>query len=204
MQRLLVDAEKISGIHYDISSFADVTQAIHVMQESMGIAGTTAKEANTTIEGSINSMKGAWENFFVGLGDKNANMQQLVDNLVQSVQTVLTNVIPIIQNVLTSISNTMPQIITQITTNFPQFMQVGMQLIQSIFNGLMSNLPLIMQGIMQVIQMILNVFITNLPQILQMGITILVSLIQRISSSITTVDSNYCKCRNINGKNINR
>ena len=60
MQRLLEDAEKISGIKYDISSYADVVDAIHVMQESMDIAGTTAKEASTTIEGSVNSAKAAW------------------------------------------------------------------------------------------------------------------------------------------------
>ena len=67
MERLLEDASKISGIKYDISSFADVTQAIHVMQESMGIAGTTSKEASTTIQGSLISVKGAWENLLVGI-----------------------------------------------------------------------------------------------------------------------------------------
>ena len=66
MQRLLEDAEKISGIHYDISSFADITQAIHTIQEEMGIAGTTAEEAGSTIQGSIGMVKAAWENLLTG------------------------------------------------------------------------------------------------------------------------------------------
>ena len=73
MQRLLDDAEKISGIKYDISSFADVTQAIHVIQTELGITGTTALEASSTIQGSFASMKGAWRNLLTGMADENQN-----------------------------------------------------------------------------------------------------------------------------------
>ena len=77
MERLLADAEKISGIKYDISSYADVVEAIHVMQESMDIAGTTAKEAEATISGSVNALKSAVSNLIVGFGDADADMELL-------------------------------------------------------------------------------------------------------------------------------
>ena len=96
MQRLLEDAEKISGIHYDISSFADITQAIHTIQEEMGIAGTTAEEAGSTIQGSIGMVKAAWENLLTGLADPDADIDQLIENLLNSVTTAAENIIPAI------------------------------------------------------------------------------------------------------------
>jgi len=108
MQRLLEDAEKISGVHYDISSFSDVTEAIHVMQESMGIAGTTAKEAETTIEGSFSSMKGAFENLLVGFAGGGKDMDTLIGNLEGTVKTFVGNLVPVIQTTLDSIGNVFP------------------------------------------------------------------------------------------------
>ena len=77
MERLLSDAEKLSGIEYDVSSYADIVSAIHIIQTEIGITGTTALEASTTIQGSISSMKSAWENLVTGLADDNADMSQL-------------------------------------------------------------------------------------------------------------------------------
>lgn len=94
MERLLADAEAISGIHYDISSYADVVEAIHVIQTSMDITGTSAKEAATTIQGSINMAKSAWTNWITGLMDENANMKELTANLIGSVGQVVENVVP--------------------------------------------------------------------------------------------------------------
>ncbi len=85
MERLLEDAEKIAGVEFDISSYADVVEAIHTIQTEMGITGTTAKEAGTTIQGSVNSMKAAWKNLVTGLGDENANIEQLMDDLVVTI-----------------------------------------------------------------------------------------------------------------------
>ena len=87
MQRLLADAEKLSGVHYDISNFSDVTQAIHEIQNSLDITGTTAKEASTTIEGSANSMKAAWSNLLVGISDDTQDFDTLVNNFVESAKS---------------------------------------------------------------------------------------------------------------------
>ena len=85
MERLLADAEKFSGIKYDISSYADVVKAIHEIQNQMEITGSTALEAGTTIQGSVDSMKAAWTNLVTGLGDENADIGQLFDDLVVTI-----------------------------------------------------------------------------------------------------------------------
>lgn len=108
MARLLEDASKISGIKYDVSSFADVTQAIHVMQQEMGIAGTTATEASTTIQGSINTMKGAWSNLMTAFADPNGNVDVAMDKLIESLGTVSNNLLPRIGSVFGSVFNAIP------------------------------------------------------------------------------------------------
>lgn len=116
MERLLADAQKLSGQKYDISSFADITQAIHVVQTEMGITGTTAKEAASTIQGSINSMKGAWQNFITGMADPNQDMGQLTDNLVNSVVTVAKNLFPRIQAMLPRLAAGVGTLLSQLFT----------------------------------------------------------------------------------------
>ena len=93
MLRLLSEAEKLSGVHYDIDSFSDITEAIHVIQESMNIAGTTAKEAAGTIEGSMNSMKGAWANLLTSFGT-GEGIDESIDALIESAINVLKNIVP--------------------------------------------------------------------------------------------------------------
>lgn len=94
MERLLADAEKLTGVHYDISNLGDVYSAIHAIQEEMGITGTSAKEAATTIEGSIAMMKAAWQNWLTGLMDNDADINQLTQDLIDSVSQVIDNIAP--------------------------------------------------------------------------------------------------------------
>lgn len=94
MERLLADAEKLTGVHYDISNLGDVYSAIHAVQEEMGITGTSAKEAATTIQGSIAMMKGAWQNWLTGLMDDDADINQLTQDLIDSVSQVIDNIAP--------------------------------------------------------------------------------------------------------------
>lgn len=104
MARLLADAEKISGIEYNMENFDDVIEAIHVIQEEMGVTGTTALEASTTISGSFGAAKAALSDFLAGLGSKDANMNQLTTNLVEAVKTAVGN----IKEVLKTIWNNIP------------------------------------------------------------------------------------------------
>ena len=100
MERLLADAQAISGIEYDISSYADVVEAIHVIQDSMGVAGATAAEAENTISGSITSLQAALQNLLVGFGNADADMEMLCQNMVDALQNVIRNVTPVIENMV--------------------------------------------------------------------------------------------------------
>lgn len=99
MQRLLDEAEKLSGVHYDIGNYADIVSAIHVIQEEMDITGTAAKEAEGTISGSISAFKASVSNLLAGMGDADADVGQLTDNVIAAFQTMADNIIPILQNI---------------------------------------------------------------------------------------------------------
>lgn len=214
MERLLEDASKISGIKYDISSFADVTKAIHVMQESMGIAGTTAKEASTTIEGSLNSVKGAWENLLVGITNPDADWDKLIQDLVDTVTTAGENILPAVQSALVGVSalirdlfptiaqeipglvgQILPQLIETgisvvnsliigIQQNMPALITCAMQIVTNLANGIVTMLPQILSIAIQLIQALLNGIITMLPQIIQMGVQLIIQLINGITQMI--------------------
>lgn len=188
MERLLEDASKISGIKYDISSFADVTQAIHVMQESMGIAGTTSKEASETIEGSINSVKGAWENLLVGITNPDADWDKLIQNLVDTVTAAGENILPAVGSALVGVSalirDLFPMIAQEIPTLIseilPQLVDTGISVVNSLITGIQQNLPALMEGAIQIVTSIGNAIITMLPQILTISMQLIQTLINGI------------------------
>lgn len=122
MERLLADAEKISGIKYDMSSFADITQAIHVIQTEMGITGTTAEEAATTIQGSLNMTKAAWENLMTGLADPDADIGELLGQFIDSVETFGENLIPAIERVLEKLSEIIAEKAPLIVAKIPEIL----------------------------------------------------------------------------------
>ena len=100
---VLGDTMQVTAQMVNQVSFDKIIEAIHVVQERMGIAGTTAKEASETIQGSVNAMKSAWENLITGMGDENANTDVLIENFVSSVETALNNLIPRLEVILSGI-----------------------------------------------------------------------------------------------------
>lgn len=147
MQRLLADADALNakqGIYtkYSIDSFSDIVQAIHVVQTEMGITGTTADEAASTIQGSTASMRSAWENLLTGIADPEQDFQALVDNLVDSVITAGNNIIPRIKEIVPTLIDGLSEIVTQLA---PYVSSVIMELeptveegLQALFGGLSS------------------------------------------------------------------
>lgn len=115
MQRLLEDAEKISGQKFDLSSYADIVDAIHVVQTEMGITGTTSKEASTTIQGSIGMMKSAWQNLMTGMADPEQDMGQLLNNFVDSVVTVAGNLAPRLVETVPRLVEGLVQLVEKLT-----------------------------------------------------------------------------------------
>ena len=120
MQELLDKAQEISGFKYDISSYADIVEAIHVVQTEMGITGTTAREAATTIQGSLSMTKSAWQNLLVGIADENADFNALVVNLVDSATMAGKNLIPRIEQVIGGIGNGVEKLLPIILDNVPK------------------------------------------------------------------------------------
>ena len=185
MQRLLADAQKITGIKYDISNLNDVYQAIHVIQGELGITGTTAKEASTTIQGSIASMKSAWQNMLTGIATGNSeNIGNLVNNLTDSVITAGQNIIPRVQEIINGVVTMLPQIIEKINENLPMLLESGGQIFQTLLNGINSVIPNIGYTAFYIINQFLTGVISNLPLILEMGINLLTELINGISQTL--------------------
>ena len=119
MERLIQDANKVKQANGEmgdlsIDKFSDVVQAIHIMQQQMGITGTTEEEAAKTIEGSVNMMKAAWQNWLAELGKDNADINGLTKQLVDSIGTVIQNVGPRIAQIITGITAALPQLFSSL------------------------------------------------------------------------------------------
>jgi len=194
MQRLLRDAQAISGIEYDISSYADVVDAIHVIQTEIGITGTTAKEASSTISGSISSMKSAWKNLVAGLGNENADIGGLLDLFSESAITVAGNVIPRVEIILKKIVELIPKLAPKIAKAIPKLISsllptvisAAVSLIGSladalpdILGALIDVLPLFIDGAMKIFEAIVGA----LPQLMEMLCDALPGLIEGIVDS---------------------
>ena len=192
MQRLLDDAEKLSGLEFDISSFGDITQAIHIVQENMGIAGTTAEEASTTISGSINTMKSAFDNLLVGLASGDADLETLINNLFTSVSTVMSNLAPVVMTILEQVPVFIEQLVTLVIENLPTFItetlpsiiSSAVTILETLIQGIQDNLDIIISGAMTIIETLVTGILPLLPQILETGILILVKLIEGISEML--------------------
>ena len=188
MERLLKDAQKISGVKYDISNLNDVYQAIHVIQGELGITGTTAKEASTTIQGSVSAMKSAWQNMLTGIATGNTdNIGNLVNNLADSVITASQNILPRVKEIANGIVAVLPQIIGQINENLPMLLDSGVQILNTLVEGIITNLPAIMTGANQIISTLLSTLVSMLPKIIEMGIQLIVSLVQGIGQQLPTL-----------------
>lgn len=161
MERLLKDAQKISGVKYDISNLNDVFNAIHIIQKELDITGTTAKEAESTISGSMASLKASWDNFLNSSGD------------IEAVVETASNVV---NNVLKATSELVPRIINQLAIGMPQMIETGGQLLQSILQGLISNSESLLTTVFQIISMLANAFIIYLPELLKIGLDLLMMI----------------------------
>ena len=155
MKRLLSDAEKLTGQRYDISSFADITQAIHAIQTQMDITGTTAKEASTTISGSWGSLKAAFENTLVGLTTGGEMFNQSLDALVDSAKTFGQNVIPAITGALSGVGSLIeslaPVIVAELPSMVSDILPHLVSAAKSLVTGLISQLPALGRAVLDAI-----------------------------------------------------
>lgn len=149
MQRLIDDANELNATqgkltNYSIDSFADIVSAIHDVQTEMGITGTTAKEAATTIQGSISSAKAAWENWLTALGDGNADIEAETKKLMDAIGVAASNLLPVFEQVLSSLgqalSTKLPELLSQavsfVVSHLPDILSLGLQLVLALIDGL--------------------------------------------------------------------
>ena len=182
MQRLLDDANALNAAqgnytNYTIDSYADIVDAIHTVQTQMGITGTTQLEASTTIQGSIASMKAAYNNFITGLGDENADMADLITNLLGSTVTVAENLLPVVERILENIGVVVqekgPEMIEKFVgyavEKLPQVIELGMKMVLAIVSGLANNLPQIARSVLDMMATIVKTFVSSLPDIVNVG-----------------------------------
>lgn len=191
MERLLSDAEKISGIKYDVSSYADIVDAIHVVQEEMGITGTTSKEAASTIQGSLSMMKAAWENLITGIANEDADFDSLINNMITSVEAVANNILPRVQVALegvgTLVTEMVPAILEKalpmINEFLPQLATVGSNMISSLLTGVSANFRDITKTVLSVLGTIADCITTNLPALIAAGQQMTISLLQGLTEN---------------------
>lgn len=192
MQRLLADAKKLSGVEYDISSYADIAEAIHVVQTEMGITGTTAQEAATTIQGSVSAAKSAWTNLVTGLGDENANLEQLTGNFVDAVTTAGNNVIPAVEQILAGIGQAVqklaPILVEQlpplVSGILPDLIDAGMTLLTGVVEGITAALPELAAVAVDVVDQLTGAITENLPLLLDASLAVIVTLAGGIADSL--------------------
>lgn len=160
LKRLLKDAQKLTGEKYDISNFSDVVKAIHAVQEKMGITGTTAKEASSTISGSLASMKASWQNLLPALIQGGDAFDQCVDNLVGSAKTFFKNIKPAIVKALSGIGDLVEELAPIIEKEFPtlvdELLPPLLKAATSLLKGLIVALPTIAKSIINEIPDILK------------------------------------------------
>lgn len=195
MERLLADAEKLSGVHYDISNLNDVYEAIHVVQGELGITGTTAEEASTTIQGSAAAMKAAWQNMLTGIADENANFDGLINNLVNSIETFAQNIIPRVEQALKGIGKLvsglapiivqeLPNLISEI---LPSFIEAVMSIVDSIIGIIPELLPVVLEAITEIGMEVINSLSEILPDILQAVIDGVIQVANAISENLPQI-----------------
>ena len=211
MERLLADAQKFSGIQYDITNLSDVYSAIHVIQQEMGIAGTTALEAAVTFSGSFAAMKAAAQTFLGNLGLGEAVWPSFVAMLQTTKTFLFNNFLPMLVNVVKGIADVIKQtaknvlqsdgsvvdsIIKAINTRLPKILQRGVAIVSNIANGILQNLPRIIQVAGITASKFISCIIQNLPKVLAAGVKLIINLVNgvinnlpRIVSSASTVVS---------------
>ena len=177
MKELLAKAKELSGVEYDIESYADIVQAIHVVQSEMGITGTTAKEGADTITGSMATVRAAWENLITGFANPNADLGKLIDDLVANAEVAFGNLLPTISHALEGaakfidhiapmIAEKLPALADQI---LPPLLSAATTLVTALLKALPKFIPIIIKAlpgiISQIWKAIVDIFKSQSPAI---------------------------------------
>lgn len=183
MERLLADAEALTGVEYDIDSYADVIEAIHAIQDEMGITGTTAKESSQTVSGSISAMESAYQNLLAGLGRDGAEVQELSQMLIDSFVTVVDNVAPIIGQLAESLPVAITALVGAAMDQLPMLLDTAVELFNAVLTQLVALIPDLIPVIVDAVLTIAQTLIDNLPTIIEGGIQLILALVSGLAEA---------------------
>lgn len=192
MQQLLADAQAISGVEYDIDSYSDIVEAIHAVQENMGIAGTTSREASETIQGSIGALAASWQNLVTGIASPDADLGALIDQVISNAETTLMNIMPVVERALTGIGEalvTLAPIIAQrlpelIASLLPPLLTAAMSIVQGLAEGLISCLPALAPVAADLIVQFALFVVESLPSLVTSSIEIILAIVRGITDAL--------------------
>ena len=163
--------------NYVIDNLADAQSALVDYIEMQGLQGYAANEAADTIQGSIASMKAAYDNFITGLGDENADMAELITNLLGSTVTVAENLLPVVERVLENIGVVVqekgPEMIEKFVSyaieKLPDVIKLGLQIVIALVKGLAQNLPQLVTGVLNMAATIIKTLVDSIPDVIEVG-----------------------------------
>lgn len=205
MERLILDAEKMNSSFKAVRdengdlamSYADIVDAIHIVQTNMGITGTTAKEASETISGSVASAKAAWQNLITGLADKNADIPKLIDNVVESVKTAAKNIVPAVMQslegvgqLITELAPVIADAIPKLVSNIlPGFLSSVTTVISAFVNAFSddNNLDAIVNAFINVALMLVDVLIKTVPKLIKAVIKIIKTVASALIQNVKPI-----------------
>lgn len=192
MQQLLADAQAISGVEYDIDSYSDIVEAIHTVQEEMGIAGTTADEASETISGSIGAVQASWQNLLINVANPDADLGAMIDQLIANVEVAANNLIPVISNALMGISQVIVQLAPVISAELPTLvanivpplLAAAGSILEALGQGLIQALPALAPVAADLIIEFVDFCISNLGLVVSSAIQIILAVVQGLTDAL--------------------
>ena len=192
MMRLIEDAEKLDSTFKAsrdedgklVMAYADIVDAIHVVQDNLGITGTTAKEASTTISGSLGTMTAAWQNLLVGMGDSSQSIGPLIDQLVDSAMTFGQNLVPVIEQALAGVGEVVTGLAPIIVDMLPGLVET---ILPGLLESAMSIVESLIAALPSLLQTVITALIGMLPQFINAGMQLFVGLIGAMPEIIATI-----------------
>ena len=185
---VLGDSIKVNEKTVNSVSFDKMIEAIHKVQTDLDITGTTSKEAATTVSGSLGSVKAAWANLMAGMGDKNADLKNLIKEMVSTVKTFAKNILPVIKQALSGVTTLISELAPDIAAELPQLVsdllpqliEAGTQIFQALVKGISDNIGTITQAAITAITTIATALIQNTGPLVQSLATIITTIAQAL------------------------
>lgn len=192
MQQLLDDAQAISGVEYDIDSYSDIVEAIHAVQEEMGIAGTTANEASETISGSLGAVQASWQNLITNVANPDADLTSMIDTLISNVEVAAGNLVPVISNALAGISQVIVQLAPIIAAELPglvsnivpPLLSAAGTILEALGSGIIAALPTLAPIAADLIVQLIDFVISNLGLVVESAVQIILAVVNGITAAL--------------------